>query len=581
MAKTIVIRRHKPDTPDLSHIAEPLRHLAVRVSSLHEDPSNARLHDEANLAAVETSLRRFGQRLPLVVQRQGMVVRAGNARLAVAARLGWTHVAAIVVDEGDADAVAFAISDNRTAEMGRWDEAALGRLLKFAAEQVSVAPAELSPIGFTPEEIDRLVSVAAIAAAPATGADPDAVPATPKKPRTARGDVWEMGPHRLMCGDSADTRDVDTLMAGARADMVWTDPPYGVDYVGKTADALVIQNDTAEGLAELLNGVFPQLVRCTKPGSPWYVAAPAGPQFSEFAAVLSKLGVWRQTLVWVKDSMVLGHSDFHYRHEAVFYGWTPGARHRAPESRSLTTVWEFARPKASEDHPTMKPVALVARAVELSSPPRPLGPRPLRGLGYDPRGGRAARAARLPDGAGARVLRRDRPPLGVPDRQEGQGPPTPRGPGRLKSGTGGLTPPPGPGPMSLAAAGNTAPAAKDSSHEDPYLNPRPYRGTPASRASGGARPTDAQRDGACRGVSRPVQQAQAGGRNHRGGPRRRVEDRRQDAPGDHQRRHHPRDTREGEVRPVQEGGPRPLRRGKGGLTWGPPSSGSATACSST
>ncbi|MCA8982022.1 MAG: site-specific DNA-methyltransferase, partial [Planctomycetes bacterium] len=132
---------------------------------------------------------------------------------------------------------------------------------------------------------------------------------------------------------------------------------------------LTIQNDDLQGddLEGFLRDTLTPAAAACKPGACWYVAAPAGPNFLPFAIVLTDLGIWRQTLVWVKDSLVLGRSDYHYRHEALFYGWTPGAAHQPPPTRDRDTIWECPRPMASPDHPTTKPTALVVRAIENST----------------------------------------------------------------------------------------------------------------------------------------------------------------------------------------------------------------------
>jgi site-specific DNA-methyltransferase (adenine-specific) len=134
-------------------------------------------------------------------------------------------------------------------------------------------------------------------------------------------------------------------------------------------------------LERLLAAAFGVALRASAPGAVWYVAAPAGPVTGVFASALRDLGVWRQTLVWVKDQFVMGHSDFHYRHESLFYGWAPGAAHRAPPHRDLDTVWEIPRPKRSAEHPTMKPVALVDRALANSSRPGDVVLDPFAGSG--------------------------------------------------------------------------------------------------------------------------------------------------------------------------------------------------------
>jgi site-specific DNA-methyltransferase (adenine-specific) len=153
------------------------------------------------------------------------------------------------------------------------------------------------------------------------------------------------------------------------ADLVWTDPPYGVSYVGKTKDALTIQNDSLnpEEFLAFLKSAFENSKRVSKPGAVWYVAAPAGNLFLSFAIALSDLEIWRHTLVWVKDMFVMGRADYHYRHEAILYGWTPGAAHQEPPDRKQDSVWEIPRPKRSEEHPTMKPLELIIRAIRNST----------------------------------------------------------------------------------------------------------------------------------------------------------------------------------------------------------------------
>lgn len=211
--------------------------------------------------------------------------------------------------------------------------------------------------------------------------DPDDLPPL-REPDVHRGELWALGAHRLLVGDATAAGDVATLVAGAAVDLVWTDPPYGVDYVGKTEERLRIRDDLPAQTRALLIGALS--IAPLKPGGVYYIAAPAGPALRAFLEALDEVG-WplRQQLVWVKDRFVLGHSDFHYRHEAVLvgdvagarehdvvgYGWNAGAPHRFDGGRKLDTVWEIPRPSASREHPTMKPVDLVARALEYSTAP--------------------------------------------------------------------------------------------------------------------------------------------------------------------------------------------------------------------
>jgi len=247
--------------------------------------------------------------------------------------------------------------------------------------------ADWGALGFGALELGRLLSPSLTAGE----SDPDDAPEIPATPKTRRGDVYRLGEHVLICGDVGGDA-LHQLLAGEHAQLVLTDPPYGVEYEGKTKKALRIANDDADGLESLLASTLGQLVGLTAPGCVWYVCAPAGPQFAAFAAVLGRADVWRQTLVWVKDSMVLGHSDHHYRHEAILYGWTPGGEHHAPPTRCRTSVLEFPRPKRSDIHPTMKPVALFADLLSVSSGAGDVVVDPLR-LRDDDHRVRAAAAA--------------------------------------------------------------------------------------------------------------------------------------------------------------------------------------------
>lgn len=337
-----------------SNIVPALLAHEVPLDSVRPFPGNPR---RGTVEAIARSLRRLGQHRAIVVDRERRIV-VGNHTWMAARSLGWDTIAAIEVDDDEAMARARLLADNRTGDLGTYDDQELAEMLRGVIDNAEL----LAATAYTADEIARLIPPAQ---AP-TFTDPDAVPAPPEKPRTQPGDLWLLGPHRLLCGDSTVPADVERLMAGRRADLVWTDPPYGVAYVGKTADALTIENDAVDeaALARLLGAAFALGVRHTRPGACWFVAAPAGPLFGVFAKILGDLDVWRHTVVWVKDRFVLGHSDYHYRHEALFYGWTPGGAHHPPPDRTQDTVWEIPRPARSQTHPTMKPVALVVRAIE-------------------------------------------------------------------------------------------------------------------------------------------------------------------------------------------------------------------------
>lgn len=309
------------------------------------------------IAPVAESIKTFGFRQPIVVDEKGVII-VGHTRLLAAQQLGLKEVSVHVAKMSKTDAKAYRIADNRLGEISKWEMGSLSDEIKelkglnFDITKLGFKEIELKGMLERDEaEIERENSV------------PEKVKETVKP-----GDVWVLGDHRLVCGDSSNPETWDKLLGKKKADMVWTDPPYGVAYVGKTKDALKIENDG--GAEEVEKTVLPALslaMAQTKGGGCWYVAVPAGPLHIIFSQWMLDQDAWRQTLNWCKDSMVLGRSDYHYQHEPILYGWKSGEKHRAPESRNQTTIWNVPRPKASKDHPTMKPVELVERAIVNSS----------------------------------------------------------------------------------------------------------------------------------------------------------------------------------------------------------------------
>jgi site-specific DNA-methyltransferase (adenine-specific) len=327
----------------------------LQIKDLTPDPQNARLHDDKNLKAIQGSLKEFGQRKPIVITEAGVIV-AGNGTVEAAKRLGWLEIDAVRVpgDWTPEQIKAFALADNKTAELAKWDVQVLNAQLM-----------ELNELEFNIEELGfELPQVLELDLSPEVDDIPEA-----KETRVKLGDVWQLGNHKLICGDGTLIDTYDKLLAGEKVDLVWTDPPYGVAYVGKTEDALTIENDTLDAaqLESFLRDAFTSIYANTKPGACWYVAAPSGNLFQSFSIPLSELQVWRHTLAWVKDVLVMGRADYHYRHESIFYGWTPGGPHQTPPDRKQDSVWEFPKPRANREHPTMKPVELIVRAVNNSS----------------------------------------------------------------------------------------------------------------------------------------------------------------------------------------------------------------------
>jgi len=334
-----------------------LRIETVQIESLKFDPTNARKHDGKNLEAISGSLKLFGQRKPIVVTPDNIVV-AGNGTLEAAKSLGWTEIAIARTPVGWTwDQIkAFALADNRTAELAEWDSAVLAdQLIELDANGWA-----LEEFGF--EALDPLP-------VPGEGDEDPLVFEPPVDPITKLGDVWKLGEHFVICGDATDETCYEKVLQGRKVDLVWTDPPYGVHYVGKTKDALTIENDKLDlhGLTDMLRNSLSKLHDHTKGGAAWYVSAPHGAIGLAFSIVLDELKVWRHSLVWLKDTMVMGRADYHYKHEVIYYGWTEGGSHNWYSDRKQTTVIEIDRPKRNAEHPTMKPIPLIAYCLENSS----------------------------------------------------------------------------------------------------------------------------------------------------------------------------------------------------------------------
>lgn len=357
------------------------------IDSITPYADNPRIISDAAVDKVMASIIAYGFQQPIVVDAQRVII-VGHTRHRAARKAGMTTVPVVCADQLTADQVrAYRVADNRTAEESEWDQLRL----RHEVEAISLAGLDVSATAFDSDQLARLLAGDDLyddGVGPredeATSGDPDAVPALVRttEPASVLGQVYQLGPHLLMCGSSTDAGQVEQLFGTERIDCVWTDPPYGVAYVGKTAAAMTIQNDDLDeaALDKFLRAAFTQALERCKPGATWYVASPGGPLFHIFGAVLRDYGIWRQTILWVKDAFVLGRQDHHWKHEPLFvgaaptragegkdsdpilYGWKEG-KHYWRGGRCQDTVWEIPRPKRNADHPTMKPVALVHRAL--------------------------------------------------------------------------------------------------------------------------------------------------------------------------------------------------------------------------
>jgi len=271
----------------------------------HPRPRNPR---RGNVAAIKQSLERNGQYRPIVVNRRSMEVLAGNHTLLAARELGWEEIAATFVDVDEEQARRILLVDNRTNDLAGYDTEELGELLQELDG--------LEGTGYDDATLGALLDE--LAPRPLEEDEP---PPLAEEAQTRPGDLLRLGDHRLLCADARDPESYTRLLGDERAELLWTDPPYGISYEGKTEDRLRIEGDTASCLETLLRDSVAAVDAVLSPGARLYVAQPAGPLSLVFGQCFLSQG-WhlRQTLVWVKDQMVLGRSDHHYRYEPILYG---------------------------------------------------------------------------------------------------------------------------------------------------------------------------------------------------------------------------------------------------------------------
>lgn len=356
-----------------------LRISRVPLDSLHPDPANARSHGQANMESIRASLRRWGQVEPLVVQRGTSRIIGGNGRYLAMRELGWQDCDVVEVEQSDLDATALGIALNRTAELAEWDGPALGRLL----EQLRLEDG-LEGVGFSGADIDQLLSELQDGLGAKVLADEGPVD-PPEDPVSRLGDLWILGDHRILCGDSTKAEDLARLMAGEKASLLATDPPYLVDYdgtnhpadhhrkAGRTAapgkevgnkhwDAYVDPTASVDFFSTFLREALKHCIERV-PIYQWH--ATRRQALVEQAWKQNGLLV-HQTVVWTKARGVLTRSHFLWQHEPCFYGWIEGnmpEKARRPDT-TATTVWavdQQGEPKGL--HPTIKPVEIFLRPI--------------------------------------------------------------------------------------------------------------------------------------------------------------------------------------------------------------------------
>ena len=344
---------------------------------------NARPHSDSQVEQLAQSIREFGFTNPVLVDGDGGII-AGHGRVMAAKKLGMDTVPTIRVDWlNDAQRRAYILADNKLALNAGWDEAMLAQEL----DELRVDGFDIGMTGFSTREIDELL--ASLDGDHVGMTEDDAVPEVHAEAISQPGDIWHLGDHVLMCGDSTDLEHVKTLLGAAGlADMVFTDPPYGVNYSGKgsvheshvRAAAIKgapaktqhrpIANDALNDEQQLnfWRDAFVSVASAIKPGAAYYICSPQGGRMMMMMQAMAEAGIaQRHEIIWRKNTFSLGRADYHYQHEPILYGWKEGAGHAWYGGRDQASVWDFPKPQKSDLHPTMKPVDLIEKALRNSS----------------------------------------------------------------------------------------------------------------------------------------------------------------------------------------------------------------------
>ena len=338
----------------------------VPAAELRANPKNWRRHPQGQVRALTSVLQQVGYADALLAREtpEGLELIDGHLRAEITPEQE-VPVLVLDVDQEEADLIL----------------ATLDPLAAMAEADGEALEALLSSVAIDSEDLAEYLAGQTGNGRKEGLTDPDEVPEAPAEPTTKVGDLWVLGGHRLLCGDATDAGAWERLMDGTQAEMVWTDPPYGVGIGEKNRFLNSIarsnrveedlEGDTQDEAAMLamLRGSFGEAATYCAAGGAWYVAAPPGPLHLLTGQALNELGIWHQTIQWVKNNATFSPMgvDYHWQAEPIFYGWMPNGGHRYYGGRKQTTVWEIDRPAKSPEHPAMKPVPLVARAIENSS----------------------------------------------------------------------------------------------------------------------------------------------------------------------------------------------------------------------
>ena len=331
--------------------------------------NNARIHDEQQINQVAASIKEFGFTNPVLIDTQNGII-AGHGRVLAARKLNIEQIPCIVLkDLSEAQKKAYIIADNKLALNADWDE----ELLKNEIERLTELDFDLDLLGFDQDELDNIFGTDQSA----TGlTDPDEAPELPEQPVNNMGDLWLLGSHRLMCGDSTEQKSVTKLMDDKTIDMIFTDPPYGVSYSDKNKllnsldegnriqDAIKNDHMTVSDTSILWSNVFKIWSGFLSVYSSYYLTSShSGELFLMMMMMMNENGLpVKHTIIWNKNNHVLGRCDYNYKHEPILYGWSNTHKFYG-EGEHKTSVWDIPKPHKSDLHPTMKPIELIENCI--------------------------------------------------------------------------------------------------------------------------------------------------------------------------------------------------------------------------
>jgi DNA modification methylase len=337
---------------------------------------NPRTHSDAQVAQIAASIREFGWTNPVLVDGESGII-AGHGRVMAARKLGLEQVPVIELAQmSEAQKRAYVLADNQLALNAGWDEA----LLRLELADLSELGFDLGLIGFGEGELERL-----LAGGKEGLTEDDEAPALPEQAVTQPGDLWLLGDHQLLCGDATVMADVERVLGGQLADMTFTDPPYNVDYANSPKDKLrgkhrpILNDDLGSGFEAFLHAACANILSVTKGAV--YVCMSSSELHNLQRAFTTAGGKWSTFVIWAKHTFTLGRADYQRQYEPILYGWPAGHDRYWCGARDQGDVWFIDKPARNDLHPTMKPVALVERAIRNSSKSRDIVLDPFGGSG--------------------------------------------------------------------------------------------------------------------------------------------------------------------------------------------------------